>query len=652
MNYRDILGDRSVPSKIDKIESDRIHYSNKFHDSDYEFVRFGTPERAVKYADVIQDVRYLKNHFLEFGYSSPSYKRIHNKDFRRHVATLRVGLDLWELIPISKSMSKEEIYFKCLTERAKFTEWVKKARSTTVRYLTSETNTSIEEEYLLSEYRGYDSMLHERYLINWDTSEETDDVKYAFIESQPIPEKNFRTRVRKLFSDFKINADTFSDELDMLESLKNSMTYDAHKGKSTLMRETWTNDIQTNGSYFATRRVLCIASGNVRDTGVADPGTLLKVKLLNKLARSISEAIPYCANAPLHSVEQRLKRVLKKNTFLHLDFKKYGLTFPRALTNIVIEEIGNFSGLDTSSLLIKNFFIELDGEVYKTCRGSMLGWLDPINCIAVCAILHYLSCERELGFDFISFNDDVEISKYVKKDIPGTLELLRMAVVCELDMFDIPISLDKTYGSLSSVFLEKYNYFDKYNLDMNKRTLCLKQYITSLTATAKWEAKINFAFAFLEYEHEDITDRCLYTSDPEFRPEEKSMSLWSGGWFIRVNDNYCDDSFVECDELGIYLGLELQKFKREKYTTTRVKASSNSKIQNSVEKKCYESFSPESARSKFKELKTIRELNSDIETIQNEVDHSIFLYDGKEVDFPIRVSWTINMASRVLDRRK
>jgi hypothetical protein len=643
MDYNDFLGINKEPTEEHKelIEARKILNSKE---SEYEFARFGLPSGALNFEKEQKGRTLLKEHFISSGYTTwPSSKL--NNNLKKHVALFRCHLDLWDKLCPNGSMSKEEIYYRCITEGASFADWVKKARSTSFRAATSETDTSIDEDYLLTNYNGYNSIIHERYLINWDSSDETDDIKYAFIEPPKIDEERFRIRVKKLFQDFRIHEEEFPEEFDMIGAMKASVMHDPKKKKNLLMRSFWSDEIDPHRPYYATRRVVPIEAGNVRDTGVGCPSTILKVKQLNALARVISEKLPYCANAPENICNQRLRRVLKRNTFLHLDFKKFGLTFPRALTNIVIEEIGRVSGIDTEHLQIKNFFVEIDGEVYSTSSGSMLGWMDPINCIAVCAILHWLSREEELGFDFISFNDDVEISKFSKKDPTGTLELLRLAIITEIDSFGIPISLDKTFGSKCSVFLERYAYYNQYDIDMYKEQLTVKAYAQSLVTKFPWQAKMFHAAAEMWTKSDYATDRCIETCPVEFRTTEATTSLWSGGWFIPRKDKQ-DYSLVETDELGYLLGLELAKFKTRTYSTRIEEASTQDEIDKCIVGKTMNAYSPELWRLTREEGITLSEINSDIDLIREGLQTFLFKYEGRE-EFALRVSW---IAERNLER--
>lgn len=645
MSYRDLVSTMTVLNEEER--EDLYNESSRVRPSgDYEFTRRGMPTRPVKRASVENDIKMAVSHFYEYGYGTPP-SRFHDKNFERALFSFRCCLDMWESIDIPKSMSKDEIYFRCLTEGPSFTEWVKKARSSTLRYLTSETNTHVEDEYLLECYEGYDSMFHERMLIHWDDTDVIDDLKYAFIPEKETRGDEFRKRVKRLFRDFRIDEIDFRDSIDMLKELKNSVMYDPTTKKTSLMRHFWSTEINDRGSYYSARRVVPVQPAGTRDTGVGDPGTILKVKQLNQFARAISERLPYSANAPVDIVNKRLRRVLKKNSFLHLDFKKFGLTFPRALMNIMIEEIGEVSGYDLSHLLIKDFFVEIDGDVYSTRRGTMLGWLDSINSLCVCAILHHTSSHEELGFDFITFNDDVEISRRCGRDKAVALEMLRMVCISELASFDIIISQDKTYGSSASIFLEKYNYFGEYDLDMSKRQLSLKLFANSACTTYKWYAKLLFAMGHAVYRNEYIEDRCLQTSEPEFCPEEKSMSLWSGGWFIR-KINGLDDSFVECDKRNFILGMELEKFKLQKYSTPIEKVGSPEAIYNSVESRAYNSYSSEAHVWVFKEPVEVANLNDDLDIIKSSFEELCFRYEGRDDSFPTRAVWVIGRSLQAL----
>lgn len=613
-------------------------------DHSYDMVRYGLPSGAIKHSEVKKEIDILVNHYFSYGYDNWPASKISLK-FRKHVALFRASLDLYEEFSTTKVFPKDEYYVRCLREGPAFTDYIKNCRSTCLRGKTSETRTTIEEEYFHDAYDGYNSIMSERYLIHWDDRDQIDDIKYAFIPESRNEDKRFRKLLDKFWEDFRLGETEFPTEFDMIGAIKNTKMYDPISKKTELMREFWSEGIDPHAPYYAKRSVVLTTPGSTRDTGIGDPSTILKVKQLNMLARCLSERIPYCANAPGNICNARYKRVLKKNVFLHLDFKKFGLTFPRRMLNILIEKIEKSSGLDLSHLYIRDFTIEIDGDAYKTERGTVLGWLDSINCICVAAILHNLSTEGGLGFDFVTFNDDVEISKRVKSSPVETLELLRAAVIAEIDSFDIPISMKKTYGSKASVFLERYVYFGReYQLDMYKEQLTVAAYAKSLVTEHPWQAKLFFSAAEQWTKSDYATDRCIDTCPREFRVEERTLPLWAGGWYIRKN-NGLDLSMEDTDKLGLYLGIELSKHHMPRYATPRRRVNSPEKISQAVYKNCHSAYSSDMAGHLFGLEETRRSLNEDLELVYHTAETYCDIFSGRDKTFAENVRRVIRCHS-------
>jgi len=621
------------------LEERRIKLKNPSHE--YDFVRYGLPTGVIKHDSVTKDIDLLLDHYFKFGYCSWPASQINSK-FRKHVALFRASLDLWEEFSTDRVFCKDEIYVRCLREGHAFTDFIKKARSTCLRGKTSETITDIEEEYYFDSYSGYNSIISERYLIHWDDREDIEDVKYAFIPVTKNKDAEFKKMLDMFWEDFRLDETEWLTEFDMIGSMKNTKMYDPVKGKSHLMREFWDKNIDVRDPYFAKRSIVPTSPGSTRDTGVGDPSTVLKVKHLNAFARAITEKVPYSANASGPVCNARLKRVLKKNLFLHLDFKKFGLTFPRTMLNILIKKIAESSGLDLDYLLINTFTIEIDGECFNTERGTVLGWLDSINSICVSVILHSLSKRDELNFDFITFNDDVEISKRNVSAPIETLELLRLAVIAELDSFDIPISMNKTYGSRASVFLERYAYFQReYGLDMYKEQLTVAAYANSLCTEFPWQAKMFFSAAEQWTKSEYATNRCIDTCPIEFRKDEIHLPLWAGGWYIR-RQNGLDMALVESDRLGIKLGMELSKFRPPRYATKREKPTPNGKISNVLRSKVHQSYSASMAAHLLDLTETRKSLNEDLDSMYHAAETRIDIYPGRNQRFAQSVGFVVD----------
>jgi hypothetical protein len=649
--YNDFLAVREEPTENELEALNKRAFQYKPTDKNFDQVRFGLPTGTVQFEKVQKDREILISHLQFQGYDSWPYARI-TPAFRKHVAKFRASLDFWEQFSKAKVFSKEELYYRCLSEGSSFTNKVKKMRNTCYRAFTSETDTEIDEDLFSPTYDGYNSILHERYLIHWDDRKEVDDVKYAFIAAGNCHEEEFRSMLDEFWTDLKLSENIeVPKEFDMIGALKNTKMYDPLTRKTALMRSFWDDDIDVDAPYFAKRTIVPTTPGSTRDTGIGDPSTILKVKQLNTIARSMSELIPYSANTDSLTANARMRRVLKNNLFLHLDFKKFGLTFPRGLMNVLIEEYGKRLEIDTSHLLINDFYVEIEeedhrgkkvSEVYQTERGTMLGWLDSINSICVSIILHHLG--KELKFDHVTFNDDVEISTKGVSAPKEKLEILRATVLSAVDYFDIPVSLSKTFGSKASVFLERYAYYDEYNIDMYKEQLTVEAYSKSCVTRFPWQAKFFFAAAYEWTKSNYARDRCIDTCPIEFRKDEIHLPLWSGGWYLH-RKNKLDLSLKFSDRLGIELGMELSRFRPPKYTIREPRPTSNSTILRTLERRTREPLGSHVYRH-ANPVESIRDINLDVENIAGRYLSMCQLYPGRESEFPDKALYYISRYNR------
>lgn len=629
--------DSNEPTDYNNWEPPKVNLEH-MRSEDYEFSRYGEPLEPVDYHRVTSDRERLLKRYRDVGYGK-SLPNLTDKDFRRHVALFRAQLDLWEEFSEDKVFSKDEIYYRCIQEGPSFTDFIKKTRSTTLRALTSETVTDIDEEFYHPErYDGYNSIIHERYLIHWDDRKNVDDVKYCFM---PVTNEvcGFEDDFDHLLDSIPVRSTDFEAAIDVLQSMKNTQMYDPNQKKSHLMREFWTQEITLDEPYYARRTVVLTFPGSTRDTGVGTPSTIAKVKAINKLCRVILQACQHSANAPSYIANERLVRVLGRTLFLHVDFKKYGLTFPRALMNIALRKIGERYGFDVSELLIDNFFIEIDGVAHSTERGTCLGWLDCLNELCVHAILCSLRKKYSLKFDHIGFNDDFELSFFAGRDASTKAEMMRDIVLSRFNQLDIPISLSKTYASRASIFLERYTHFDIYKLNMYKEQLTVKAFAMSLVTTYPWKAKMYFAAAWQWTKNDYAGNRCITTCPREFGEREITSSLVCGGWFIPVESGV-DRSFEFEDRLGLALACELRKMSRPTFSTKPTQGSSVEKIREVVYKKTINCKPPGFARERFAMEETTYDLNLEVSDMVLQSKFRAHQYEGSE---KFRVSYELAM---------
>jgi len=560
-------------------------------DHEFEDVRFGEPEKGLDHAALTPYIKRVLDLFWAHGYDNHIPKDIPSNLYKA-IMKFRASLDLYENLVKKPCFQKAELYSRCLSEGPSFTEFIKKCRSTSLRYFATETESDVDMQYVCHTYSGYDSIFHERGLIYWDDRAGVDDIKYSFLSAGEVNEEEMSGLLDTYLDFLKVeNGDFYStSEFDLISGLQPTSMFDPATGKTRLMREFWSPDIDLSEPYLGKRSVTLVHPGSTRDALVGTPSTILKVKILTALARVVSEKSPHSANASGTAASDRYLRVLKRHAFLHLDFKKYGLMFPRRLTNLLIRKLCHIAGMSPDDLVIDDFFIDIDGEVYKSERGSALGWMDALNAIVVSAILFNLSCTRGMDFDFIGFNDDFELSFWDDRDIRTTLLATREALLAEFNYWDIGLSGDKIFGSKSSFFLENYCYFDKYDLDMEKRQLCISGYASSLVATEPVGAKLAFASSWSYVECDYARERCFSTCPIEFNEDEIFMPLQFGGWYSSETSGL-DDSLRKVDSKYLLLGVELSKFEAPKYSSSIRKVSKPEVIHHTSIKRCMKAHS-------------------------------------------------------------
>jgi hypothetical protein len=454
--------------------------------------------------------------------------RIKDRKFMQHLCNFRNNLEIYDNIIDKKVFSVEEIYIRSLTEGPAFAKFIKKSRSKSLQVTEMIEDPPEEDEHFHSEYSGYDSIIHERYLFFWDETDEVEDWPYSLLEEENFPEAEYRETLETMFYKYKILPYTKDDDIKIIDSTAGKKSsLNTSSGDTTLLKNTWKTDFES-GPWLCTRKVVPIHPGNTRDTGVPDVDTLIHLKKIHKHARVISELIPHLANCSNASLQRRFTRIQRGKWFIHIDFKKFGLTANRKLANIALDVI------DKGHLKIPDTYLNVEGDIYKTTRGGgALGWCDPLFAIGIAAIIYSFRKRNQLDYmDFIIFNDDVEIS--INQDIdPERVILLKDALCNELERFDLLLSYRKIYCSRMSVFLEEYHNAQK--CEMSKIQLAVQMYSKSLSAKYHWKAKTYYAEGAKYVRSSFLKELCMNSISLEFHEAEFERPIELGGWVKKID---------------------------------------------------------------------------------------------------------------------
>jgi hypothetical protein len=556
MDYTELLG-HYVDSPKDTFEEVHLNApKNKTtRDSEYIRPRLGIPEGFISWEENKEDIQKILDKFIKTGKRKVP-KNI-NRELRQHAEHFRNILDMYDIVVQKKIFEVDEIWFRCFSEGPDFSSFIKKSRAYSLQAKISLTSADIKEEYVFDNYSGYDCIIHERYLIYW--LEEPVDWVWSLLEPGDAHEDEF-ARIAHRFLARRNLIKLYDQTINVIEPVAGRVSsLNSRDGKTTALKNTWTPDI-TLGDWQAVRKVVPTRSHQTRDTGVPDVQSLCKLKLIHKVAREISENIPYSANCSFERLNKRVERIRGGRCFIHLDFKKYGLTFHRGPVRKLLEI------LNLGHLAIDNFYLLVDGENVETSRGGVLGWFDPLVAIVVSIILH--DFKERLGrddFDFIVFNDDVEIS--LRETDQNVIETIKQDIVDRLEYFGFIISHRKTYASKMFIFLEQYEY--PGYLDMSKKQLVVNHFAKSLSTPFTWEAKTCFADGYKNYKHWKIREIAFNSIECVIGEIEYEKPVELGGW-IHSRSGRLNTALVDADPGELSFFVKMGKWKRPPMTERMV----------------------------------------------------------------------------------
>lgn len=516
MEYKRLLGN-FVSDPITDDEVIDVTSTHQILEPEFIRPRLGIPTGFISWEENQIDLQKVIWRTIKSGYNNSIPKNI-NPKLRTHLEYFRNHLDIYDILIKDKVFSKEELWLRSLQEGPSFTDFIKKSRKGSLQQMISIEDNNIKDEYKHPEYSGYDSILHEAYLPYWDDSASTEDYIYSFIEEGE--NKQIDKLLVKMYEDYAIVKEHKS--ILFLQPVAGKKSLSDEVNKTTLLKNVWHLNDGPGGRYYGKRVVVPTFPGSTRDTAVPDVYTLGALKILGRAARVISEQLPYSANCSYETLNSRVRRMKRNKIYLHIDFKKFGLTAPRQAINAVIRSY------DTPDLQIDTFYLEVDGDVLQTNRGTALGWLDSTTAIAIMSILHNLrKKEGWADMDFIVFNDDVEIG--FKIDDETELMYRKERILEELEAYGFILSHRKIFYSRMMIFLENYSLRGQVPQAMRKLQLVTKLYAKSLSTPFKWKAKVLHAEAALKVKNIQIREICI-NSIQERKPEEMYLPVELGGW--------------------------------------------------------------------------------------------------------------------------
>jgi hypothetical protein len=549
--YNSSIGEFTEASYTDPIVIDtgnRVGYRTPLN----KRLRLEQPTSWIDYKDVKKDVDETIDMFIKQGYDH-EIKSTWSLLWKQHLVFFRTCLELYDIIAEHKVFKIDEIYFNCLTRRTEYKKFIKESRALSLQAKIG-LEAMEDSPCIHDEYSGYNSIIHERYLIYWDDSSETRDWPYSMIDPPKIKSEELRQMILKMLVSCKMFPFVNEDILRILEPVAGKVTlYEDGKRDTTLLKNVW-GDTDISGDWACVRKVIPTATVT-RDTGVASISTLNRLKLLHSHIRMISEACPHSANCSLNDLQSRITRVRRGNVFLHIDFKKFGLTSPREAANILLELI------DKQHLKLPDIiYLKTDEGVFESKRGGgSLGWCDGIFALVLISILSAIRDEYKWKMDFIVFNDDVEVSFKMDEESFDELELKKNIILTKLEDFGFLISWRKVFSSRMSIFLESYSN-NLEGLYMEKDQLAITSYAKSLTTRHHWKAKYNFSEGYKRVRCSEITELCVNSLGSDNTDWARPYEV--GGWTTLIDPTQglnCALRHADRREIEFYISMTRYK---------------------------------------------------------------------------------------------
>jgi hypothetical protein len=469
----------------------------------------------------------------EFPCSSPELKL--------WIQWLQLFTRFWSYIPIQKCLTREEIFYGNLVQGPDFAAYVKKCRFYTMQHNIALDSSPEQEDYILEGWEGYDSIPPESNFIHWE--EVIDDFPWCMIEPAFVADKVLTPGdMQSTLGQYLPKKLSFSGSTDFLSFIKPSKVFDpslATTSKTRLVRELLVDPGSISEGWVGTRSRIQVMPAGGRDTTIATPSTLVKIKYSNEIFKQLCDAHPNSAMAPHRTQERRINRVRRRGkVFLHWDFKKLGLVCHRswfmALANLIQETYHiDMSWFDFDELVVND-----GGKSYQTKRGFALGWM---NEGVTMVIIHWLtsffrSCSSDWRskFDFVVFNDDVEIALLNDANVEE-MDVLKDLLLDYFRSIDVPCSIKKIFFSRESIFLEDYyNPIEKFNF--SKHSIAMRLYAKAAMNSLPVARKGYIAAASQIFVDKDILRELISDTKMEFDPDERDWHFSAGGFYYSYED--------------------------------------------------------------------------------------------------------------------
>lgn len=413
-----------------------------------------------------------------------------------------------------------------------------------------------------------------RFCLFWE--EECDDTEWYKIPvhaSQKYVD-TFRMTLRTMLS--SLTPIDFDPRFEVLNELSKSKSLSESKREPLVMRKYRGKNIE---NYFSTsfspceRSVIPVYPCGYRDAVITTPEDSSTIRMIERVVSKILEDLPYHLynKDPLEIFDELADKVnANQSTFICRDIAKEGITKPRYLLRICLEELSKVAPILSNYI---GFYDTFSVKDLETCRGHGLGMANALTTIVQIVVSAMINQElSNSGYDtssnhYFAFNDDYcciipddMVDEYwsIEGDIFEGLSLIRRE--------------DKSFFSTKGlVFCEIYVRKEDRGFAEKKLSLT-RTILLSFAFDYIYEAKdyINSLSGQYDQSLEKYMEEILTFWGYEFFPEEYQYPYLFGGWrsekFLgySIELKFLEDLEYDSRVYGAYMASKVRPFVRRK----------------------------------------------------------------------------------------
>jgi len=526
--------------------------------SKYPYKISDCPEWKPGYIQTALEILEFKNNnSSNWVYLEDKILELFGKELYSEVFKFALALQAYDDCNYDNKMHTEDIWKQCFLLGPDFALYLKRYKTKSfIKSISALLLTEPDwyEEQKFSKVKDIGEIFNYSYLINWREPSSKDLEEFSFSKPSLLDEdylEGFRESIRYELDRIHMNNVKIIPKNEILLSTSSSSTYNSIPLAYDKMCKPYRNYMASqvgNTRHYSLQK----KPTEVRDILLLNQEDSNLVKWIDKQTLEIVQLHPWSGHTKHpHIFAKRYEDMTKSNTYYCRDIEKEGLSKPKELLEIMLEELYDYTKLDVYKNAYALSNISVDNNLLL--RGHGLGMANSLTTLMqigihrLCIIVFNRRYEREINPPGIFLNDDATVGLDGLTEADDFKEI--DFEVCE----NIGVNCKDTKSFMSNfgfTFCEKYYSRSLHNFN-DKRSYYMRNAIMPMLACNVTHAKekcvgIDSPADFIDYYKPYITQKWGY----ELVEYEYELPTTFGGWNSYQLGPISMDLFV-VDALGL-----------------------------------------------------------------------------------------------------